>query len=261
MRLQSEPKLNQLARLLPESVAAPSSWLTSKGFSRQLVRKYVQSGWLVALAHGAFARPPEPVYVDGVILGLQELAGAEFHVGGVSALNRLGHTHYLPLGGEKEVHLWGTGTVPSWVTAISLRERLTFHRARLFADGMEPIGLTTVPTRARDWTLTVSAAERAIMEVLSLVDESESSFIHAAELFEGLTALRPKVVSQLLAGCGSLKVKRLFLFLSSHYHYPWSEKINRSAVDLGAGKRLIVRGGRYDSEFRITVPDRFGAEH
>jgi hypothetical protein len=29
--------------------------------------------------------------------------------------------------------------------------------------------------------------ERTIMEVLSRVDDSESSFTHAAELFEGLT--------------------------------------------------------------------------
>ena len=49
--------------------------------------------------------------------------------------------------------------------------------------------------------------------------------MHAAELFEGLTVIRPKV-----------------------------------AIDLGKGKRLIVRGGRYDGEFRITVPERFGAE-
>jgi hypothetical protein len=96
--------------------------------------------------------------------------------------------------------------------------------------------------------------------VLSLVDESESSFTHASELFEGLTVLRPRVVNELLAACRSLKVKRLFLFLSSQYRYSWTEKLDRPAIDLGKGKRLIVRGGRYDREFRITVPERFGAE-
>jgi Transcriptional regulator, AbiEi antitoxin, Type IV TA system len=109
--------------------------------------------------------------------------------------------------------------------------------------------------------MNASSLERAIMEVLSLVDESESSFVHAAELFESLTAIRPKVVNELLAACRSLKVKRLFLFLGSHYRYPWFEKLDRSAIDLGKGKRLIVRGGRYDREFRITVPERFGAEY
>ena len=42
----------------------------------------------------------------------------------------------------------------------------------------------SLPTRVRDWTVTASSPERAIIEVLSLVDESESSFVHAAELFE-----------------------------------------------------------------------------
>ena len=41
---------------------------------------------------------------------------------------------------------------------------------------------------------------------------------------------------------------------------PWFNKLDRSAIDLGKGKRLIVRGGRYDSEFRITAPERCGAE-
>jgi hypothetical protein len=66
--------------------------------------------------------------------------------------------------------------------------------------------------------------------------------------------------NELLAACKSLKVKRLFLFLGSRYQYPWFEQLDRSAIDLGKGKRLIVRGGRYDREFRITVPERFGAE-
>jgi hypothetical protein len=49
------------------------------------------------------------------------------------------------------------------------------------------------------------------------------------------------------------------LFLRAHYRNPWTEKLDRSAVDLGKGKRLIARGGRYDAAFRITVPERFGA--
>lgn len=260
MGLQNASKLSKLARRLPEGVAAPAAWLASEGFSRQLVRKYVQSGWLEPLARGLFARPPQPVDADGLILGLQRLAGAPFHVGGLSALNRLGHAHYLPLGGETAIHLWGPGAVPAWVAAARLPEHLVFHRERLFDERASTTGLAPLPTRVRDWTVLASSPERAIMEVLSLVDESESSFTHASELFEGLTVLRPKVVNELLGACRSLKVKRLFLFLSAHHHYPWTEKLDRSGIDLGKGKRLIVRGGRYDREFRITVPERFGAE-
>jgi hypothetical protein len=260
MGLPNDSKLNRLAQLLPEGVAAPAAWLASEGFSRQLVRKYVRSGWLQPLARGVFARPTQPVAAEGLILGLQRLAGAAFHVGGVSALNRLGHAHYLPLGREP-MHLWGRDRVPAWVTAASLPEHLIFHRESLFDERVSNIGVTPISTRVRDWTLVASAPERAIIEVLSLVDESESSFTYASEHFEGLTTLRPKVINELLVACNSLKVKRLFLFLASHYAYPWSEKIDRSAIDLGKGKRLIVRGGRYDREFRITVPERFGAQH
>jgi hypothetical protein len=260
MGLQNDSKLHTLAQILPEGVAAPSSWLASQGFSRQLVRKYVQSGWLKPLARGVFARPTQLIDANGLILGLQRFAGAPFHVGGISALHRLGHVHYLPLGGEAAIHLWGRGTVPAWVVAVPLRERLLFHREHLFDERARAVGLAPLLTRVRDWTLTASELERAIMEVLSLVDENESTFTHAAELFEGLTVLRPAVVNKLLAACRNLKVKRLFLFLSLHYRYPWTEKLDRSRIDLGKGKRQIVRGGRYNSEFRITVPERFGVE-
>jgi Transcriptional regulator, AbiEi antitoxin, Type IV TA system/Transcriptional regulator, AbiEi antitoxin N-terminal domain len=260
MSLQKASKLSALARLLPEGVAAPSVWLTSQGFSRQLVRKYVQSGWLTPLARGVFVRPTHPIDPNGIILGMQRLAGTPFHLGGQSALNRQGHAHYLPLGFEAAIHLWGRDAAPAWVSAVKIRERFVFHRERLFEERANAVGLVSLPTRVRDWTVTASSLERAIMELLSLVDEGESSFVHAAELFEGLTVIRPKVVNELLAGCRSIKVKRLFLFLGSRYQYPWFEKLDRSAIDLGKGKRLIVRGGRYDKEFRITVPERFGAE-
>jgi Transcriptional regulator, AbiEi antitoxin, Type IV TA system len=100
---------------------------------------------------------------------------------------------------QYEEHLWGRGTVPAWVVAVPLHERLLFRREHLFDEHARAVGLAPLPTRVRDWTLTASTLERAIMEVLSLVDDSESSFTHAAELFEGLTVLRAAVVNELLA--------------------------------------------------------------
>ena len=254
MGLQKEDKLNLLLRELPEGVAAPSAWLTAQGLPRQWVRKYVLSGRLISLGHGVFARPSSPVHWEGVVLGLQRLAEAPFHVGGVSALNRLGFAHYLPLGGEPEVHVWGNARVPSWVAAVKLPERLVFHTRRLFAEGAQDLGLTTFPTSTRDWTIRISSAERAMMEVLSLVDETAASFSHASELFGGLTVLRPEVVSGLLTACHSIKVKRLFLYFADYYNHPWVKKIDRSSIDLGSGKRLVVRGGRLDKTYQITVP-------
>ena len=253
--------LSPLLKDLPEGVAVPSAWLTERGISPQLVRKYVASGWLTPLAHGAYARPASPVDWQGVVLALQRLAQRPLHVGGLSALNLHGLAHYLPLGGESRIYLWPHGgtvaRLPAWVAAVKLPQALVLHGQRLLEPAADREGLTNLPTRVRDWTLTVSSPERAILEVLSLVDTTSASFTHAAELFEGLPALRPALVQSLLEGCRSIKVKRLFLFLATRQDKPWSRKLAVARVTLGRGKRLVTRGGRLDTRFSITVPERF----
>ena len=253
--------LSPLLTDLPEGVAAPSVWLTKRGISPQLVRKYVASGWLTPLAHSAYARPASPVSWQGTILALQRLAQRLVHVGGLSALNLHGLAHYLPLGGEARIDLWSHGEtatrLPAWVTAIKIPQTLVLHAQRLFEAPAAKEGLANLPTHVRDWTLTVSSPERAILEVLSLVDETTASFTHAAELFEGLSALRPALVQQLLEGCRSIKVKRLFLFLAKRQATPWSRKLKIDRITIGQGKRLVTRGGRLNAHFSITVPERF----
>lgn len=254
--------ISQLLQALPEGVAVPSAWLLAHGISPQLVRKYVASGWLVPLARGVYARPAFVVGWQGVVLGLQRLAQRPVHVGGLSALNLQNLAHYLPLGGESSIHLWNDAAparLPSWATGIKLPEVLLFHREQLFDSALQRDGLVSVATQVRDWTLAVSAPERAIMEVLSLVDETPSSFSHAAELFEGLPALRPTLVQRLLAGCRNIKAKRLFLFLAARQGEPWSRKLDIAQIKLGSGKRMVTRGGRLDTRFLITVPENLSA--
>jgi len=257
MGLQKDEKLNLLLERLPEGVAAPSRWLADQGYSRQLVRKYVQGNWLQALGRGVYARPQGTVTWEGVVLGMQRLADLQFHVGGVSALNRQGFAHYLPLGGENNIHLWGRGKVPAWVRAVSLPESLCFHTARLFVDDVDSVGINEVSSNVRDWVLQVSGPERAILELLSLVDTTDTSFTHAAELFAGLTSLRPDVINTLLTTCASIKVKRLFLFLADRHDYPWFSRVAWRQLDLGSGKRVITKGGVLDKQFLITVPEGF----
>jgi hypothetical protein len=94
---------------------------------------------------------------------------------------------------------------------------------------------------------------------LSEVDETPSSFSFAAELFEGLTTLRPAVVNALLKSCAHNKAKRLFLFLADYYAYPWIKRVDMDAIDLGRGKRMVTRGGKLDKRYQITVPEGFHA--
>ncbi len=255
MGLQKDEKLNKLLALLPEGVAAPSFWLAEKGYSRQLVRKYVQGNWLVPLGRGVYARPTAEVDWKGLVLGMQRLAKLPFHVGGVTALNLQGYAHYLPLAGEKTYHLWGQTAVPAWVKAVDLANTFQFHTTQLFDPSVTD--MTTTPGGVRDWVLQVSTPERAIMEVLYDVRDDAHSFTHAMELFEGLTSLRPAKVNNLLQHCNSIKVKRLFLFMMEQLNYAWTKRIETDHIDLGHGKRVIVKAGKLNKKYMITVPESY----
>jgi len=83
----------------------------------------------------------------------------------------------------------------------------------------------------------------------------EESYEEAKLLMEGLTTLRPRVVQTLLEHCASVKVKRLFMVLAEGCRHAWVKKLDLSKVDFGKGKRMLVRGGRFDSIYNITVPE------
>jgi hypothetical protein len=259
MGLQNGIGLNQLTRLLPEGVAAPSGWLAANGYSRQLVRKYVLSGWLTPLGHGVYARAGQPVGWEGVLLGLQRLGNMPCHVGGLAALNRQGAAHFLPLGGEQHVQVMSVRKPPAWVRQMNLAPTLVFDTRRLFKDQAVATAVVPLSTSIRDWTLLMAGTEMAIMEMLNDVNDRQS-FEYAAQVLEGLTVLRPGVINELLAACRSIKVKRLFLFLAAHFGYPWTKRLELSGLDLGGGNRQIVKGGRLDKQYLITVPEDFGAE-
>ena len=51
-------------------------------------------------------------------------------------------------------------------------------------------------------------------------------------------------VGGLLAHCGSVKVKRLFLALVERHKHAWFARLDLGKADLGKGKRMLVPGGR-----------------
>jgi hypothetical protein len=67
--------------------------------------------------------------------------------------------------------------------------------------------------------------------------------------------LSPRRLEKLLADCRSIKVKRLFFFFADRHQHAWLKRIDRSQIDLGTGKRMLVKGGRLDPVYQITVPD------
>ena len=94
------------------------------------------------------------------------------------------------------------------------------------------------------------------MEVLEDVPEGVS-FEHADQLMQGLATLSPRRLDALLREVRSVKAKRLFFWLADRQKYPWLGKLKASDYDLGSGKRVLIKGGRLDRTYQITVPSEF----
>ena len=105
-----------------------------------------------------------------------------------------------------------------------------------------------------DWPLVMSTPERAILELLDELPGRES-FHQVDMLMESLSSLSPKRMQRLLFDCRSIKVKRLFFWFADRHQHAWLKRIDRTQISLGKGKRMIVRGGKLDAAYQITVPE------
>ncbi len=254
MSLEKEKKLKQLYQLLPENVVAPSSWLAENGYSPQLLHKYVNSGWLQRVGRGAYLLANSTITWQSVVLGLQKSDESAFHVGGLTALNLQGFAHYLPLGEEQQITLYGAGKIPNWIKQIQSTHTFSFFKK----PNLGNLGITTYNTGIRELQIDISTPERAIFELLYLVEKHEGiTFTFVAEIFENLTTLRPKLLNQLLEACQNIRVKRLFLFFADHYNFAWAKYLDTENLNLGSGKMQIVQNGKFDKKYRITIPKDF----
>jgi hypothetical protein len=73
-------------------------------------------------------------------------------------------------------------------------------------------------------------------------------------LIEGLSSLSPKRLQSLLKACTSVKVKRLFFFFADRHQHAWLKHLDETQIDLGSGNRVLIKGGKLDKRYRITVP-------
>ena len=290
MSLHTKEKLNWLQHHLPEGLVVDAAWLEAHRYSRALRSKYVARGWLDQVARGVYRRPPAPLPATGedenlrwqhVVISLQTLLERPLIVGGRTALELQGFAHYLSASGPREIHLYGDEPPPAWMRKLKLEAKFVFHNAKKFfreepiARGLgalsvnlrthrqvttDPLhgGLVRQPWGHWDWPLTLSSPERAILELLDEVPQRET-FHQADMLVEGLRNLSPRRLHKLLVDCRSVKVKRLFLWFAERHNHAWLKQLDRTDIDLGHGKRMLVRGGKLDPKFNITVPENLDA--
>jgi hypothetical protein len=279
MALQKAHHLNHLLQRLPPGLLVDSQWLQEQGLSRSRIHDYVARGWLERLRPRVYRRPavatsraaerPSSVTWELAVVSAQALAHKPFHVGGPTALDLLGLSHFLDLGRKSRVWLYDAGrTAPSWFMKLSLDVELLLKVRPLFLSddlGLEwrrlDLGTGRVggsveqPERVEPWDqfLRMSGAERATLELLDEVG-TRVGFHSADRLFEGLANLRPAVLMQLLKECKSVKAKRLFFFFADRHDHAWARRLDPDQFDLGRGKRQIVKGGRLHPKYEITVP-------
>ncbi len=275
MSEQNSSKINRLEKELPEGLLVDAAWLEARGYYGSLRKQYVDNGWLEQPAHRVYRRMRGNLRWEQVVISLQTLLECPVTVGGRTALELQGFAHYLAQE-QKEIHLYGMQPPPSWLYKLPLPQKFIFHRTgRLFVNDPIAHGLnvhlgntaSTEPLHGQfnvmpwgqwDWPLVVSTPERAMLELLNELPEKES-FHQADMLMEGLATLSPRRLEKLLIDCKSVKVKRLFFFFADRHQHRWLARLDRSKVDLGSGKRMLVRGGKLDATYQITVPEEFYA--
>ncbi len=253
MSLLNKEKIKQLYQKLPSDVVVTASWLEANNISMQLRFKYVKNGWLQTLGKSAYIINANNYTWQGLVVGIQHFMKLSYHIGGLRALELQGFAHYLPIGTENTITLYGDNNFPAWLKNLEVLDKIVLHKKPY----LKEFGLKHMDSSIKGYDLIVSSPERAIFELLYLVEKDGISFEFVSEIYEGLTTLRPNVISQLLEQCDSKKVKRLFCFFMDYYDHQWKKFVNIDNLDIGTGKMQVVKGGAFDKKYLITVPKEF----
>jgi Transcriptional regulator, AbiEi antitoxin, Type IV TA system/Transcriptional regulator, AbiEi antitoxin N-terminal domain len=277
MAKQKQSSINWLEHHLPEGLMVDAAWLASKGYSTSLRTQYVAAGWLSQPVRRVYQRPRGEMSWQQIVISLQTLLERDLAVGGRTALELHGYAHYLSQT-TSVVYLYGPKPPPTWLTDLGDRVSFLYRNdGKLFnhervstaphslqpepgSGKNRPESITARPWGQWNWPLMISSPERAVLEILDELPGHES-FHQIDMLMEGQATLSPARLQKLLVGCRNVKVKRLFFFFADRHQHAWLKRLDRKAVDLGQGKRVLVKGGRYDAKHQITVPrDLDGAQ-
>ena len=268
MSRQNGQGLKWLLETIPTGFIVDSNWLRSSGISRQSVSKYIDSGWLERIAHAVYRRPDQNPRQDSddccnwetLVLSLQHVMHYEIHVGGITALEKHGYSHYVSIGEEKKaIFLYGQ-KMPAWLKSIQagasfeLRKRKLFTDLNLGLDHEVSSGKVQEFSSPWNWRMTMSGAERSILEAMDELPNG-AAFHTVDMIFQSLANLRPRLVMKLLLSCTSKKVKRLFFVFADRHGHSWRTYIDENQVELGSGDRALVRGGKLHPKYRIVVPE------
>ncbi len=245
-------KINQLIKKWPAGSFVTAQYLQEQGYSPALRTKYVEGGWLESAGKGAYRLPGDSIDWLGGVYALQSQLGMTVHPGGKTALSLKGAAHFVATGQGQEVFLYGRRgeQLPTWFRVYPWPDKVLYKPTELFRGDLSPF---MSEYRHKELDVRIANRELAALEMLYHVP-AKQGFLEAFSIVENLATLRPNVVQRLLEKCSSVKVKRLFLFMTEKAGHPWFVKLNKAELDLGAGKRVIAKQGVLDKTYEITVP-------
>ena len=249
MTTVKKTKINQLLSALPGGTVMQSFWLVEQGYSTELQKAYRHNAWLESIGTGAMIRAGDTVHYEGAIYALQTQSKSDIHPAGKTALSLLGRSHYLSMA-ESKVTVFGAENTrpPAWFFNHDWGVKIDYYSSSFLPQGS---GLTDISING--YTIKVSSAARALMECLYLAPE-KMELLECYAVMEGLNNLKPAQVQKLLEVCTSVKVKRLFLYMADKANHSWTKFLNLEKIDVGSGKRSIVKHGSYIDRYQITVP-------
>lgn len=247
--------MTKLCRLItewPAGTVGVQAGLQKQQIYKQLSNKYVASGWLIKIGKGAYVRAGEKPSWRGGVYALQKDLNIKAHVGGLSALELLGRSHFVPMGTHTRLYMYANSRhvpryLPKWFQDL---ENLTliYVTGELFTSSVSLMDFD-----CGSFTIQISEPERAIFEMLSLVPH-KLSFEHACLLMQHQNNLRADVVQQLLEECSSQVLKRLFLYLARTFNLTFMQRVDLKNVDLGRGARHVGHEEVYDEKLDLYIP-------
>lgn len=251
MTTDNRTKINKLISGWPRGAVYTANYLNHMGYRYDLIRFYKEKKWIEPVGNGAYKLYGDTVEWYGGVYALQIQLGLDIHVGGKTALTLKGYAHYLSVKLPK-CFLYGLRgqKLPLWFKQYNWETNIRFVTTNLFPPSLSD---TFSSYQFRDFSIRISGAERAVMEMLYHVPQ-EQGFDEAQKIMEGLFTLRPAHVQKLLESCNSIKVKRLFMFLAEKQSFPWLNELNVNKINFGSGERQIVTEGILDKKYKITVP-------
>jgi hypothetical protein len=248
---QMDKPTKELLEKIPDGLVVSRQKLVEIGFNKPAIDYFLRSGKLTPVSHGVYRRPGPPLKWEHLVYSAVQL-GHKVHVGSRSALDLSGFAHYLPLGGVQQIHLFCEEKLPNWLIARKKPVEIVAHRLKIFTE--PPVAsISYRPFGHWDWPIPFATMELALLELLDDVID-EASFRMVDKYFETATTLRPNLLNQLLSACKKVQVNRLFLWFAKRHNLQCLDSLNVSNINLGKGKRMIIRSGSLDKEFQITVP-------